>query len=256
MARNRNRTESARLWMFDFDGTLARLEPEVDWAASRRELEPYMRSAGAPTGLFEQFPRGNLMLYNAWLMHLEAAPRRNGRPHAASQATLRRASAIIEKYELRGAVRAAPLPGAAQLLRTLDATGATVAIVTSNSSRTVRRWLNRTRLAARVRFIVGRDSLFPLKPSPVMLRCALARADALPEAASFVGDSEADVDAARAAGVRFYAVARSAAARDRLLAAGASRIFASPAALAIYLNLSVGAAPSSTSGDRRARGAR
>ncbi len=240
--------------MFDFDNTLARLEPEVDWTQSRRELEPFMRRAGAPAELFEQFPRGNLMLYDAWLSHLDAGPRPNGRLHVASRAALRRASAIIEKYELRGVDRAAPLPGALDLLRALNAAGAPIAIVTSNSSRTVRRWLNRNRLASCVRFIVGRDSLLPLKPSPAMIDRALQIAAATARAAAaFVGDSEADVDAARAAGVRFHAIARTAAARDRLLAAGAGRIFATPAALAIYLNLAIGTAPAAAAGEQSAQ---
>ena len=29
-----------KLWMFDFDNTIARLEPEVDWAGGRLMLEP------------------------------------------------------------------------------------------------------------------------------------------------------------------------------------------------------------------------
>ena len=60
----------------------------------------------------------------------------------------------------------------------------------------------------------------------------LARPDAV-----FVGVSEADWGAADAAGVGFYGVAASPAARDRLLAAGASAIFAAPAALHVELNL-------------------
>ena len=55
-----------KLWMFDFDNTIARLEPEVDWAGGRLILEPYLRSAGAPDELFARIPRGNLPLYDAY----------------------------------------------------------------------------------------------------------------------------------------------------------------------------------------------
>src|SRR5580704_9652809 len=54
-----------QLWIFDFDNTIARLEPEVDWAGGRRELEPTLRGLGVPEDLFEKFPRGNLPLYSA-----------------------------------------------------------------------------------------------------------------------------------------------------------------------------------------------
>src|SRR5260370_41547777 len=50
----------ARLWLFDFDNTLAELEPSDDWAASRRELEPYLRAAGVADPIFAEIPRGNL----------------------------------------------------------------------------------------------------------------------------------------------------------------------------------------------------
>src|SRR5580704_16402417 len=54
-----------KLWMFDFDNTLAPLEPAVDWAGSRRELQAWLRAQGVADALFEEFPRGNLVLYEA-----------------------------------------------------------------------------------------------------------------------------------------------------------------------------------------------
>ena len=53
-----------KLWMFDFDNTIARLEPVVDWPGARKILEPYLRSVGAPNELFEKFPRRNLPLFD------------------------------------------------------------------------------------------------------------------------------------------------------------------------------------------------
>jgi len=60
--------------------------------------------------------------------------------------------------------------------------------------------------------------------------------------AAFVGDSDADLRAAQSCDLRFYGIAATDGARDRLLAAGATEIFGSPAALAIHLKLP--AAPS------------
>src|SRR6202035_680732 len=54
-----------KLWMFDFDNTVAPLEPAVDWAGSRRELQAWLRAQGVADALFEEFPRGNLVLYEA-----------------------------------------------------------------------------------------------------------------------------------------------------------------------------------------------
>ncbi|HKN14453.1 MAG TPA: HAD-IA family hydrolase [Candidatus Binatus sp.] len=220
-----------KLWMFDFDNTIARLEPEVDWAGGRLMLEPYLRSIGAPDQLFARIPRGNLPLYDAYRTLMLA---QTGQPRVTEG--LRRASEIIEKIELAGVDRAQPLEGAIEALAALKKTGAAVAIVTSNSSRTVERWFDRNR-GASVDAIVGRDTMLGLKPAPDMLIRALELFSVDRSQAAFVGDSEADLLAAQSCGVRFYGIAATDVARDRLLAAGAAEIFGSPAALAIHLNL-------------------
>jgi len=81
--------------------------------------------------------------------------------------------------------------------------------------------------------------LLGLKPAPDMLVRALESFSVDRSDAAFVGDSEADLRAAQSCGVRFYGIAPNATARDRLLAASATEIFASPAALAIRLNLPI-----------------
>jgi HAD superfamily hydrolase (TIGR01509 family) len=224
-----------KLWIFDFDNTIARLEPEVDWAGGRRVLEPYLRSVGAPDELFERIPRGNILLYDAYRTIVLAGA---DRPPRLTE--LRRASEIIEKIELAGVERAKPLEGALETIAALKNSGAAVAIVTSNSSRTIQRWFEVNRanpVALELDTIVGRDSLLALKPAPDMVLRALEILSTKPSDAAFVGDSEADLLAARNSGVRFYGIAASETARDRLLAAGVAEIYSSPAALAIHLNL-------------------
>jgi HAD superfamily hydrolase (TIGR01549 family) len=220
-----------KLWMFDFDNTIARLEPVVDWAGGRLVLEPYLCSIGAPDELFARIPRGNLPLYDAYrtLALAEFSP-----PHMLE--ALRHASEIIEKIELAGVDRAQPLDGAVELLAALRKSGAKLAIVTSNSSKTVRRWFDRN-TAGVIDAIVGRDTLLGLKPAPDMLLRALELFAIDRSEAAFVGDSEADVRAAQSCGIRFYGIAATDGARDRLRAARATEIFDSPAALAMHLNL-------------------
>jgi phosphoglycolate phosphatase-like HAD superfamily hydrolase len=223
------------LWLFDFDNTLAALEPEVDWAASRRELEAYLRDQGIGDAIFREFPKGNLVLYEALRSRFHAGT--HPLPSSISVDTLlRQASEIIESYELRGVERAAPLPGAEALLRLLADTGA-VAIVTSNSSRTIARWLERHRVAGVVRAVVGRDSMLPLKPAPDSVERALGLCSTDAADAVFVGDSEADFKAALSAHVAFLGVAAKAQARAQLTALGAKTVFESPAALAAFFGL-------------------
>jgi HAD superfamily hydrolase (TIGR01509 family) len=222
-----------KLWMFDFDNTIARLEPEVDWAGGRLILEPYLRSIGAPGDLFARIPRGNLPLYDAYRTLIFHDP---DQPKLTE--TLQYASDIIEKLELAGVDRAQPLDGAVEILAALKKSGAALAIVTSNSSRTVARWFNKHSVAF-VDAIIGRDTLLGLKPAPDMLVRALELFSIDRSDAAFVGDSEADIRAAKSCGIRFYGIAPNDTARDRLLAAGAGEIFPSPAALAIHLNLPI-----------------
>lgn len=221
-----------KLWLFDFDNTIARLEPEVDWAGGRPVLERYLRSVGAPDELFERIPRGNLPLYEAYRTLMLATPNQ-----AHKVETLRHASDLIEKIELAGVDRAQPLEGAVETIAALKKSGAAVAIVTSNSSRTVSRWFHNQGIAA-ADAIIGRDTLLGLKPAPDMLIRALELFSVDQSESAFVGDSEADLRAAQTCGIRFYGIAPSESARDRLLTAGAAEIFASPAALAIHLNTS------------------
>jgi HAD superfamily hydrolase (TIGR01549 family) len=248
----------ARLWLFDFDNTLATLEREVDWSGSRRELEAFLRDAGIDDEIFVEIPKGNLPLYaalhtrwlrppsaeaiiptaaittvqNTWSNSAAGLP-----PRETAEALLRRSSEIIECHELIGVEHAQPTPGAIELLAALVARGAVVAIVTSNSSRTVARWLELHRISDLVGAIVGRDSLLALKPSPEMVQRALEIASIASTDAVFVGDSEADFGAARTAGLGFYGIAITDAARDGLVTAGAAQVFASPAAMQVHLRL-------------------
>jgi HAD superfamily hydrolase (TIGR01549 family) len=221
------RSRAPRAWLFDFDLTLAALRYVVDWKGARRELETMLRTSGAPADLFEQVPTGALPLYEAW----------RARFGAVDKTTAQRASEIIEKYELAGVDRAATLEGARDVLEALAKGGAGIAIVTSNSSRMIERWFELHKIGAGTIPIVGRDTILPLKPSPAMLERALDLIHAKSDEACFVGDTEDDFRAASAAGVRFFGIASEPDARDKLLAAGAAEVFASPAALAIHLNL-------------------
>lgn len=225
---------SVRVWLFDFDNTIAALEPKVDWAASRIELEAFLRREGVSNQIFSAFPKGNLPLYDALhgrLLGPSRSPETVGPGPGRSNPLelLRQASTIIEAYELRGAAQAEPLPGAIELLRELSARDLQVLIVTSNSSRTVGRWLERFGLTSSISAVIGRDAMLPLKPAPNMIELALDRARCSAHDACFVGDSEADGIAAAGSAVRLFGIASDPSKRARLLACGALEVFDSPA---------------------------
>src|SRR5216683_7608288 len=103
-----------KLWLFDFDNTIARLEPEVDWAGGRPVLERYLRSVGTPDELFERIPRGNLPLYDAYRTLMLAE---SNQPNKVE--TLQHASDLIEKIELDGVDQAQPIEGAVETIAAL-----------------------------------------------------------------------------------------------------------------------------------------
>lgn len=218
---------TAGAWLFDFDNTLAFLRPQVDWKAARRELEAYLRSTGTPDDLFTEVPTGAIPLYEKYRESFGLNHRKR----------LAHASRIIEKFELAGVEHAAILEGAIDLLKALHTRGSGTAIVTSNTSPTIERWLSLHNARNLVAVIVGRDRLTAMKPSPVTIELALNELGCTDADAAFAGDSADDLNAARAAGVRFHGIAATDAARDQLLAAGAQDVYASPAAMAIHLNL-------------------
>jgi HAD superfamily hydrolase (TIGR01549 family) len=226
----------AHVWLFDFDNTLAALEKRVDWVEGRRELEGFLRSEGIDEAILREFPSRNLPLYNALLTRTIGSKDRSSEVATSgrkdSVALIRDASRIIEAYELRGVDSAEPLPGAGDLLQKLRERGNRLAIVTSNSSRTVTRWLAQQSLTSTVDVVVGRDSLLPLKPAPEMLLRALYLCDGTATDTVLVGDSEADLRAASTAGIRFLGIAATAEARMRLEALGVRDIFRSPSELA------------------------
>ncbi|HXD91085.1 MAG TPA: HAD family hydrolase, partial [Candidatus Binataceae bacterium] len=141
-----------RVWLFDFDNTIAALEPQVDWAGSRIKLEAFLRNAGVGDAIFEEIPKGNLPLYDA-LYHRLPKPDApdaiavNGLARSDPLELLRQASAIVEAYELIGVERAEPLPGAIEFICALAARDLQVLIVTSNSAHTIERWLDRFQLS-------------------------------------------------------------------------------------------------------------
>lgn len=233
------RGASSRVWIFDFDNTIARLEPEVDWAGSRSELEPMLRAVSVPDDLFEKHPRGNILLYDDTRARLLGLAHENRQefPMQRVRAIVRAASRIIEQHELAGVDRAAPLDGAIDLMRALKRRGNRVAIVTSNSSRTIRRWIRVHRLGGIVDAIVGRDSYLALKPSAEMIHRVLEKLAARPSDAAFVGDADSDYLAAKAARVEFFGIASNPASRERLTKIRAPRLFSSPRELADHLGL-------------------
>ncbi|WP_037314817.1 HAD family hydrolase [Amycolatopsis orientalis] len=113
-----------------------------------------------------------------------------------------------------------PAPGIAEVLDEWVAQGFTVTIVSNNSTDSIRSFLTLHDLASHVRRISARITGDPahLKPRPALLDAAVRALGTSPARCVMVGDSAADVLAARAAGVASVALATTSAKRKTLAA--------------------------------------
>ncbi|HLY16541.1 MAG TPA: HAD family hydrolase [Bryobacteraceae bacterium] len=105
-------------------------------------------------------------------------------------------------YLARGHLRTRVYPGVPEGLAAL---GGRKSTATTKGSPTTRAVLEQFGLIRYFDHVQGTDG-FPCKPAPDVLRAALAALDAKPEDCLFVGDSPADMEAGRRAGVRTCAV--------------------------------------------------
>ncbi|MCZ2421313.1 MAG: HAD family hydrolase [Burkholderiales bacterium] len=172
--------------VFDFEGTLV----DFQWRLGQAEDE--LRAAFAAQGYAT---RGNYAeLWNAAAD--SALPQ--GR-----LAELRRALApVYDRWDADAATRWSPRPGAAALLEALAGQGIGTALVSNCGRAAIAAVLGRFGLDRRLAPVVCRDDVVYMKPHAEGALRALAELRAAPEEALFVGDSRADVLAARAAGLR------------------------------------------------------
>ncbi len=107
----------------------------------------------------------------------------------------------LPRYYEEYMLRSRPLPGADALLDALAPTGVPLGIVTSKIERGAHDLLAHLGWTDHFGVVVGRDTTPEMKPSPVPMRYALNALNADPARTASVGDTEADMRAASAAGV-------------------------------------------------------
>jgi phosphoglycolate phosphatase len=137
---------------------------------------------------------------------------------------------MVAVYSARLTKLTTLLPGAGDAVAALAANGLRLAVVTNKPRDAAVAILAHFGLAEPMGVIVGGDSGLPRKPHPDMLRFAI---DALGVAASdavMVGDGAADINAAKAAGIRAIAV-RGGYAHSPVDALGADLVIGSLAGL-------------------------
>ncbi len=110
-------------------------------------------------------------------------------------------------------------PGVGELLIRLSGSGIKMAVVTNKPERLAGKLIEALGLRDRFGTVLGGDSLSVRKPDPDPLNHAMGLLSSSRERTSMVGDSEIDLQSARAAGISVAVVAWGFSTKERLLAA-------------------------------------
>lgn len=210
-------TELQRVVLFDFDHTLTDFGDRVRWVDARPAVQQVYRAAGVPDTFLEAHP-GSITLYTA----VAALEPLSGSALLQAQ---RRTSEVLAEFETEGIPGTEALPGARELLSALSHLGLRAGIVTSNAAIVVSAILERLRLDTPFEVLIDRDQVARLKPAPDGLLAACRALDVPPAAATYVGDSVADMEAATSAGLQAWGVSTGLGTPGALRAAGAVRVF-------------------------------
>jgi phosphoglycolate phosphatase len=177
--------------VFDLDGTLVDTAPDLVQALNRTlDLEGLPRApVAAVRKLVGQGARA-LIERGAALADVRFSAER------LEQLT----NAFIGFYSAEIAAESRPFPGAVEALDAFAGAGAALAICTNKRTHLSRQLLAALGLEARFAAVVGADSVANRKPHPDHYLEAVARAGGRLQRSVMVGDTAADIDAARAAG--------------------------------------------------------
>ncbi len=183
--------------LLDFDGTLVDTAPDFITALNRLLSEMGHRPVD-----FEDFRQ--LAGEGAKRLLIRALGARG--VAAAEDAAAPWVMRLIEYYYEVQTVQAKPFPGVVPTLRAFRDQGLALAICTNKPDASTRHQLSYFGMTELFGAVVCGDTASAKKPDPAHLLEALAELGIEPERAVMVGDSAADVNAARAAGIAVVAV--------------------------------------------------
>lgn len=198
--------------MFDFSGTLFRLEEDESWFegihVDEREVDAHvqaelMHRLTAPTGDFVDMDE---QTYHAWRNRdLEPALHRESYLHVLRESGLTDDHAERLYARISDPDSWTPYPDTAEVLASLRRQGISVAIV-SNIAYDIRPAFERIGVLDDIDEFVLSFEVGAVKPNAAIFETALARLGATAEGALMVGDSEEADGGARALGCRFALV--------------------------------------------------
>lgn len=209
--------------LFDLDGTLANTLPDLAFATNRALEE----NGFAPCPL-DAYPH---MVGNGARVLVERAL---GQKMTLSSTELVLAS-FLRIYDRTCLEKVCLYPGIAGSVETLRREGFHLLVVTNKpqaqAEKIIRHFFGETLMEG----IYGGQPDRPKKPDPTAVHMALTAVHVLPENAWFVGDSDVDVQTAKAAGMRCVGAAWGFRGEKELRQAGADYVASSPQDMLQYI---------------------
>jgi phosphoglycolate phosphatase len=186
------RVSRPRAVLFDFDGTLIDSAPDIH-AATNLLLA---RQGLGPLTLAQV----KSMIGHGVRKLVERAYAACGRPLDDAELDAEFAT-MMEIYFSHLTVLTRLMPGAREAVDALRADGVALALVTNKPQRFSEAILDHLGLLDAFGAVIGGDAGYVKKPAPDMLLAALERLGVAAGEAAMIGDSGADVESARAAGL-------------------------------------------------------
>lgn len=183
--------------VFDLDGTLVDTAPDLV-AATNHVLEHRGRAPIDGAALREFVGHGALRMIQEAL----GADGRELSQHELHELFDR----FLAYYEANIAVGSRPFDGLLTALDRCTAAGARLAVCTNKSERLARQLLDKLEMSSRFAAITGRDTFDVFKPDPEHLLGTIRLAGGDRTRAVMIGDSNVDIETAKAASVPVIAV--------------------------------------------------
>lgn len=141
---------------------------------------------------------------------------------------------MLRDAEVLSVGEAVPTPGAVDFMEECKQAGRPLVVVSNNSPDAVRIFLERYSLMKLVDEVFGRSPVSPelMKPHPYLLELALKGLSRAPEECLMVGDSDTDIEVAKAVGVPVVGYANKSGKARRFLSLGSDVVTEDMAELA------------------------
>ncbi|MGW8528487.1 MULTISPECIES: HAD family hydrolase [Nocardiopsidaceae] len=184
-----NVVRGCRAVLLDFDGPVCSAFAGYPAPQVAKDMMARSAEAGVPISV-EAGAETDPMKVLRYLF--EVAPERQ----AESERMLRDA-------EVLSVAEASPTPGAVEFMKACKETGRPLAVVSNNSPEAVTAFLEEHGLTKLVDGVFGRSRVSPelMKPHPHLLELGIKELSVRPAACLMVGDSETDIEVAKAVGI-------------------------------------------------------